>query len=66
MSYAGVVTQNPGGTGNPARTSSPRFAAFPPATASASLSIAAKGMMNSEIGTSNLELSARSMPSSNS
>src|SRR5919112_2636144 len=45
-SYAAVVTQNPAGTGIPALTSSPRFAALPPATASALLSIAVKGSIS--------------------
>ncbi len=31
--YAAVVTTNPGGTGMPARVSSPRLAPLPPATA---------------------------------
>src|SRR5215218_7616997 len=45
-SYAAVVIQNPSGTGNPALASSPRFAALPPATASALLSIALKGSIS--------------------
>ena len=46
IAYAVVATQNPSGTGNPALTSSPRFAALPPATASALLSIALKGSIS--------------------
>src|SRR5215210_5373169 len=49
ISYAVGVTQNPSGTGNPALMSSPRFAALPPATASALLSIAVKGSISPDL-----------------
>lgn len=44
--YAAVVTQNPSGTGNPARNSSPRFAALPPATSTAPRSSSRSGMIS--------------------
>ena len=56
----------PAGTGSPARTISPRFAALPPTTGSIPLPIAAKGSMNSDLRSRNFEFSARSTPSSNS
>ncbi len=44
--YASVITQNPSGTGSPARVSSPRFAALPPTSASMRASIAVKSRMS--------------------
>jgi hypothetical protein len=46
MIQALLVARNPGGTGNPAFTISPRFAPFPPASAKLDLSSSSNHIMS--------------------